>query len=103
MIAQMIGDAAHRQTLYPRGARSWGHSRPTALYSVDHGMAAIRTIHDAVMRIAARLLGGGSILQAGTKARVGIGSPPPRISFQRSAGKRRLLAEPCDCCSFLIG
>jgi len=66
-------------------------------------MAAIRTIHDAVMRIAARLLGGGSILQAGTKARVGIGSPPPRISFQRSAGKRRLLAEPCDCCSFLIG
>jgi hypothetical protein len=35
--------------------------------------------HDAVMRIGGRFRAAAPIYKSGTKARVGIGAPPPRI------------------------
>jgi hypothetical protein len=64
------------------GPAVWRQPSPHNLVfgeSQDVGFDMSGSNHDAVMRIGGRLLGGGSILQSGTTARVCIGSPPPRI------------------------
>jgi hypothetical protein len=59
----------------PREAREWWTNiRATSLYAAG---AETRT-HDAVMRIAAKLRGGGPILRDGVKTKPRRGAPPPR-------------------------
>ena len=53
-----------------------GEPRLTTLYSV--GLSEGHD-HDAVMRIGGRFRAAAPIYKSGTKARVGIGAPPPRI------------------------
>jgi hypothetical protein len=63
--------------------------RRTSPHNLVFGGACKALDHDAVMRIGGRFRAAAPIYKSGTKARVGIGAPPPRIVWAAASERVR--------------